>query len=45
MKYKITAISAWVKPQEFYADSKKEMEQIKNELRDEQYFVEVEEIA
>jgi hypothetical protein len=45
MKYKITAISAWVKPQEFYADSKEEMQQIKTELKDQQYLVEVEEIA
>lgn len=45
MKYKITAISAWAKPQEFFADSKEEMQQIKNELRDEQYLVEVEEIV
>lgn len=45
MKYKITAISAWVKPQEFFADSKEEMQQIKTELKDQQYLVEVEEIA
>lgn len=45
MKYKITAFSAWVKPQEFFADSKEEMQQIKSELRDEQYRVEVEEIT
>ena len=45
MKYKITAFSAWMNPQEFFASSKEEMQQIKNELRDEQYRVEVEEIA
>lgn len=45
MKYKITAISAHVRPQEFFADSLKEMKEIRNELRDQQYRVEVEEIA
>lgn len=45
MKYKITAISAHVSPQEFFADSLEKMKEIKNELRDLQYRVEVEEIT
>lgn len=44
MKYKITAISAHVRLQEFFADSPEEAQEIKNELRDQQYRVEVEEI-
>ena len=45
MKYKITAFSAWMNPQEFFASSKEEMQQTKTELKDQQYLVEVEEIA
>lgn len=44
MQYKITAISAWVKPQEFFAETKEEAQGIKRELREQQYLVEIEEI-
>lgn len=44
MKYKITAISALVRPQEFFAETKEEAQEIRRELRDEQYLVEIEEI-
>jgi hypothetical protein len=45
MKYKITAFSAWIRPQEFFAETEEEAKEIKRELRDEQYLVEIEEIA
>jgi len=44
MKYKITAISAHYRPQEFFAETKEEAKEIRNELRDQQYLVEIEEI-
>lgn len=43
MQYKITAYSNWTRPQEFLADTLEEAKEIKRELRDEQYLVEIEE--
>lgn len=44
MQFKITAISAHVRPQEFFAETKEAAKEIRNELRDQQYLVEIEEI-
>lgn len=41
MKYKITAISFWVKPQTFFADSDEEKDEIVFDLKCQQYKVEV----
>lgn len=42
--YKITAISMWVRPQVFFAESEEEKNQILFDLKSQQYKVEVEEI-
>ena len=45
MNYKITAFSNWTSPQIFWANSIKEAKEIKAGLKNQQYLVEIEEIA
>ena len=45
MNYKITAFSNWTSPQIFWANSIEEAKEIKVELKDQQYLVEIEEVA
>lgn len=40
--YKVTAYSYWVLPQEFWAESKEEAEEIAMELKSQQYSVYIE---
>ena len=40
--YKITAYSFWVLPQEYWAESKEEANDIAKELKDQQYSVDIE---
>ena len=42
--YKITAYSFWIVPQEFWAESKEEADEVAKELKEQQYSVDVEEI-
>lgn len=44
MKYKIIAISNWESPQIFEVDDIKEAKELKSELRNHQYLVEIEEV-
>lgn len=44
MKYKVTAFSNWESPQIFEVDNIKETNELKTELRNHQYLVEIEEI-
>lgn len=45
MKYKITAISNWESPQVFEVNSIEEAKELRVELRNHQYLVEIEEIV
>lgn len=40
--YKITAYSFWVLPQEYWAESKEEADEISQELKSQQYSVDIE---
>ena len=42
--FKITAFSAWQRPQIFFCNSKEDANELKKELRNEQYLVEVDEV-
>ena len=42
--FKIIAFSAWQRPQIFFRDSFEEANELKKELRNEQYLVEVDEV-
>lgn len=42
--FKITAFSAWQRPQIFFCNSQEEANELKKELRGEQYAVEVDEV-
>lgn len=45
MSYKITAFSNWILPQIFWANSIEKTKEIKVELKNQQYLVEIEEVA
>lgn len=42
--YKVTAYSFFILPQEFFVETKEEAEELKQELKDQQYSVDIEEI-
>jgi hypothetical protein len=42
--YKVTAYSFFILPQEFFVETKEEAEELKRELKDQQYSVDIEEI-
>lgn len=40
--YKITAYSFWILPEEYWAESKEEADEIASELKNQQYSVDIE---
>jgi hypothetical protein len=43
--FKITAFSAWQRPQIFFCNSEEEANELRKDLRGEQYLVEVDEVS